>query len=182
MNYLFTIIGWSLIFCKLAALIALLFFAKQPVKNMLFGKPSADWREQVEHSLLIVAFISFSFHFLGRLISDSLLNSQIDVALKRQLYYFFFALYEVIYLTIIIKLHKTRNCLVAKYSRVVCYLSCAMATLLLLRYVDRVLLETNFLDSYYGLLVAAINFTTVCCIGAYPAYRIMSLKPDKEWV
>ena len=50
MNFFFALVDWSLIGSKLAALLALIFFAKQSVKEMLVGKPTSDWREQVEHS------------------------------------------------------------------------------------------------------------------------------------
>ena len=49
---------------------------------MLVGKPTSDWREQVEHSLLIVAIVSFTFHFIGRLSSDAILAANIDDGIK----------------------------------------------------------------------------------------------------
>ncbi|MDK2598643.1 hypothetical protein [Pseudoalteromonas obscura] len=182
MNTFFAVVDWSLISSKVAALMALIFFAKQPLKVMLLGKPSNDWREQVEHSLLVVAVISMVFHFFGRLSSDAILSAEISKQMKIQLYYFFFAFYELIYVTCIIKWHRFKNCVVAKYSRYVCYMSVAMAVLLVCRYADRTVLETNAMDGIYGYLVASINLVTLCLIGAYPAYRLFKFIPDKKWV
>ncbi|TMO54110.1 hypothetical protein [Pseudoalteromonas phenolica] len=182
MESFYIAVGWAIIGSKLAALFALIFFAKQSAKLMVFGKPSNDWREQVEHSLLIVAVVSFGFHFLGRFISDAILSAEIDKMTKRHLYYLFFAFYEVIYVTLIIKLHQFRNCIFARFSRYVCYLSAAMSLLILIRYVDRVFIQADFLKSSYQLLVATINITTLFAISAYPAFRLFSLVPTRRWV
>lgn len=182
MNEFFVAIGWAIIVSKFVALIALLFFSKQGVKEMLTGFPSKDWREQVEHSLLIVTAVSFGFHFLGRFISDAILSASIDPAAKRQLYYLFFALYEVIYVALIVKLHMMRDCVFARYSRFVCFLSAAMATLLMARYVDRVILEADLLRNVFKYCVAGINVATLLVIGAYPAFRVFNLVPSKRWV
>ncbi|NOU53122.1 hypothetical protein HG263_21715 [Pseudoalteromonas sp. JBTF-M23] len=164
------------------ALVALICFAKQPAKEMLAGRPTSDLREQVEHSLLIVAVISFSFHFIGRISSDAIIGASIDKDTKLKLYYFFFAFYELVYVAAILKWHQYKNCMMAKYARYVCYLSAVMATILLTRYVDRAVFETNILDSVYGFLVAGVNVLTMLAIGAYPAYRLFRLIPDKKWV
>ncbi|WP_440053697.1 hypothetical protein ACSLBF_12385 [Pseudoalteromonas sp. T1lg65] len=182
MSELLTAIDWAVISSKFVALITLLFFAKQSVKKMLFGIPSDDWREQVEHSLLIVALLSFLFHFLGRGISEVLLSADIDAGAKRQLYYLFFAFYEVLYVASIVKLHIIKRCVFAKYSRYVCYLSGAMTLVLMARYVDRVVLEMNILASAFMYSVALINVATLLVISTYPACRLLNFVPNKRWV
>ncbi|KZX01016.1 hypothetical protein JL49_08165 [Pseudoalteromonas luteoviolacea] len=182
MNAFFELVDWSLIASKFTALLALILFSKQSAKEMLVGKPTSDWREQVEHSLIIVAVLSLLFHFVGRISSDSIISSSLDTDTKVKVYYFFFAFYELVYVSAILRWHKWKKCVLAKYARYVCYLSAIMATILLSRYVDRAVLETNAMNQVYGFMVAGVNLLTICFIGAYPAYRLFRFIPNRKWV
>ncbi|OHU97163.1 hypothetical protein [Pseudoalteromonas byunsanensis] len=174
-------IDWMVIVSKILALFALVFFAKHSAKQMFIGKPSMDIREQVEHSLFVLVVSACLFHFFGRLAADAILSADMSTHGKRQLYYFFFSLHELLFVVAIIHWHNVKRCELAKITRYICYLSAMTICLQLLRYADRVIFEANYLEFVYRIGIAMSNSLAALLILIYPLTRTARLIPDNKW-
>ncbi|WP_046007506.1 hypothetical protein [Pseudoalteromonas rubra] len=181
MNEFFAQVDWAVIGIKLLSLTALLFFSKQTLKELLFDKPSADIREQVESSLFMLVAFTFVWHLLGSYISYSFSKSEMTYEQQVQVYYFFFSFYEVLGLSLLAMCHWLKKCSFSKVCRWVYYLSTGMVALHLVRYLDRVYFETDYLDSVYMPIKTGLNIATLVLVGAYPVMRLIKLKPFYRW-
>ncbi|MEJ6476917.1 hypothetical protein [Pseudoalteromonas piscicida] len=181
MNAVIAAIDWTLIVSKILALFALVFFAKQPFLKMLKDSPSKDVRDQVESSLLILVCISIIFHFFGRLAADAIINADMGVMAKRQVYYTYFSLHDLLAVVAIMRLHDIKNCQFARITRYVCYFSGVSIGLQLTRYVDRVVLEANFLEHIYSHGLVLTNALTAGLLLMYPLSRLLLISPNKRW-
>ncbi|MBQ4852953.1 hypothetical protein [Pseudoalteromonas sp. MMG012] len=181
MTEFFASIDWAVIGVKLIALAALLLFAKQPVKQLVFSRPSAEIREQVEQSLFLLASFSLFWHFSGSYMSHVFSQMTLNREEKIQLYYFVYSFHDVLGLAILTGLHWLKKCSFSKICRWVYYLTTCMVVLQMMRYIDRVYLETEYLNLVYMPLKTTINLATLALISSYPVLRIFNLKPSHQW-
>lgn len=175
MNKIFTTIDWWVIGIKIIALLALLFFSQRSFKDMLRGIPSKNSLEHLEYSLLILTLVAVNFHLIGRFAADFIINLNIDKLEKRAIYYAFFVIHEVIVIGLLLYLHKIGRCNISRICWVSIIMSFALIICQIARYVDRVIYETNVLNSIYSIAVSTINFVVVGLIAIYPLYRLLLL-------
>ncbi|WP_010603994.1 hypothetical protein [Pseudoalteromonas maricaloris] len=181
MKEFFALIDWAVVGVKLIALVTLILFAKQPAIRLILKRPEKDIRDQVEQSLFLLTAFTLIWHFLGSYMSLAFSKSSFSYEEKLQIYYFFFSFYDVLGLAILAGLHWLKRCRFSKFCRWIYFLTTAMISLQLIRYLDRVYLEAGYLDAFYMPIKTGINLATLALIGAYPVFRLLKLKPNHRW-
>ncbi|MFC3033738.1 hypothetical protein ACFOEE_14535 [Pseudoalteromonas fenneropenaei] len=175
-------LDWIFISSKFVALFSLLCFAVVSTKTLLFGQPADNVVEKVEHSLFVLVAVATVFHFTGRLASDAILAADMSVMGKRQLYYIFFSVHELLAIAAIVHFHNRKGCELAKVTRYICYLSAVSVVLQLLRYADRVVFDTNLLNVIYSQGLISLNLFTSMLMLAYPIARALRIELNSKWL
>jgi hypothetical protein len=174
-------LDWMFVVSKLIALCTLLLLSKHSFKAMFLDKPSSCLQEQIDHSLFVIVCLGALFHMLGRFIGDTILLADLGVVGKRQLYYFYFSLHEILLIALVIQWHNIKRCEFANITKCICYLSGVVLCLHLLRYVDRIIIESNYLDGFYGYGLAALNLFKTGVFLYCPFYLALRYLPNKKF-
>ncbi|TMP46370.1 hypothetical protein CWB96_01770 [Pseudoalteromonas citrea] len=180
MSFLLSL-DWMVVVSKLLALCTLLILSKHSLKAMLFGKPGLCIQEQIDHSLFVLVSLGALFHLLGRFVGDAILVADLGVIGKRQLYYFYFSLHELLLIVLVIKWHNIKRCDFAGITKCICYLSGVVLCLQLLRYVDRVIIEANYLESVYRYGLVSLNLIKASVFLYYPFHLALRYLPNRKY-
>ncbi|TMO67487.1 hypothetical protein [Pseudoalteromonas aurantia] len=180
MSFLLSL-DWMVVASKLFALCTLLLLSKHSLKAMLLGKPSLCTQEQIDHSLFVLVSLGALFHMLGRFVGDMILDADLGVVGKRQLYYFYFSLHELLLIVWVIQWHNIKRCEFANITKYICYLSGVVLCLQLLRYVDRVIIEANYLEEVYRYGLASLNLVKAGVFLCYPLHLALRYLPSRKF-
>ncbi|KAF7770068.1 hypothetical protein PCIT_a3018 [Pseudoalteromonas citrea] len=174
-------VDWMVAVSKVLALCTLLLLSKHSLKAMLFCKPSLCAREQTDHSLFVLVCLGALFHVIGRFVGDTILLADLGIVGKRQLYYFYFSLHELLLIVLVIKWHNIKRCEFANITKCICYLSGVVLCLQLLRYVDRVIIEANYLEGIYRYGLASLNLVKAGVFLYYPFHLALRYLPNSKY-
>lgn len=179
MNEILINIGWVFVFLQACALLLFLWLARASVRSLLFERPNKEPNTEFEHSFFIYICVSLVFQGIGFFIGDIIFSIDMGVQAKRQVFYIYYSIHEALFMVVMLQWHNYKRCEFARMTTYGFYVSFTLMMLFLLRYVDRVIFNTEILRGIHSQVIALANLCITLIFLSYPLMRLHHLIKEK---